>query len=488
MRKTGGTKICLKRDLYGQWHLTVNESHQCGSVADELVNDVPYIAGATLFEYRGLQYYLDLAAPEVPASLANYVRQFKVRADVDPNTIDATIGDGVCANSSGACSLTAAFQEANVATGAKVIVVPAGTYAITSTLVAGATGANGVYSQDPQAAASGLFAIYGDGPASTIISGGSPQGVLTTAYGFASYISGQLSYLILQNLSVNGGNSNVAFGASGVNIYGSAHIKNCVFENHSGFDPVIYAGVTSHEILIEQSRLRNNQTTAVGAFGPQSLIIKDSEMISNTGYGVDISNGTYHVEVQNSTVANNGYGIKYRKCYHECLVENSTISGNGNYGFSVAMTQGQAPESMRIRNSTITNNGLTAGSNISINVPATAAGESLRIENSIISRGSSPRPNCDINVATTNYPLLATNSMVDDGSCGGTGFSMTDPLLLPLAYNGGFSLTHALAANSPALDSGLNAICTALDQRGFLRPVQKTGASALCDMGAYEQQ
>ena len=56
-----------------------------------------------------------------------------------------------------------------------------------------------------------------------------------------------------------------------------------------------------------------------------------------------------------------------------------------------------------------------------------------------------------------------------------------DPQLGLLQDNGGWTLTHALAPNSPARDAGNNANCAAFDQRGVTRP--QNGA---CDIGAYE--
>lgn len=57
-----------------------------------------------------------------------------------------------------------------------------------------------------------------------------------------------------------------------------------------------------------------------------------------------------------------------------------------------------------------------------------------------------------------------------------------DPLLDPLADNGGPNQTMALQAGSPAIDTGNNAACPAADQRGIARP-QGSG----CDIGAYER-
>jgi uncharacterized repeat protein (TIGR01451 family) len=56
----------------------------------------------------------------------------------------------------------------------------------------------------------------------------------------------------------------------------------------------------------------------------------------------------------------------------------------------------------------------------------------------------------------------------------------TDPLLGPLANNGGPTQTHALLPGSPAIDAGGECIAFP-DQRGVVRP-----QGAACDIGAYE--
>jgi hypothetical protein len=59
----------------------------------------------------------------------------------------------------------------------------------------------------------------------------------------------------------------------------------------------------------------------------------------------------------------------------------------------------------------------------------------------------------------------------------------TDPLLYPLADNGGLTKTMALAAGSPAVDyGGGNHACASTDQRGVTRPQGEH-----CDIGALER-
>jgi hypothetical protein len=86
--------------------------------------------------------------------------------------------------------------------------------------------------------------------------------------------------------------------------------------------------------------------------------------------------------------------------------------------------------------------------------------------------------------------LISQGHNMEDGSDAGLTASgdkqNTNPLLLPLALNGGSTPSHALILGSPAIDSGNSTICSqdpvsGLDQRGVSRNQGKA-----CDIGAYE--
>jgi hypothetical protein len=465
-------KSVLRRDKFGIWTLTVNEKQKCSTIESQVVTDVTFEknVSSTFLKYKNINYTLDQGAPDTPVNLAGYLRVFQVDPNTNPNTADSLVGDGLCADSSGKCSLKAAIDEANSSVSiGSIIRVPAGVYKTTLNLSVGSTS---------------FIGIYGEDPVTTIIQDGGTNGLITTSSIFASF----KSPVHIENLSLNNGTSNVAFTASGVMAYSSVHIKNCRFENHRrGNTPVIYGGPGSGHILIENTRLINNDTTAIGLFGARGLTVTKSEIINNTGLGIDVNNGSWNVNILDTTIANNGaIGVNLRKCYSNCLIENSTISGNSSYGLVVTTPANNTLDDLIIKNTTITNNALTTGTNIKLDCEVVNP-QHINFINSVVSKGISLNPNCEF-TARNNAVMTATNSISDDNSCGGTGLLVTDPQLLPLANNGGFSLTHSFLATSPLLDAGDNSQCLSQDQRGFTRPIDKLGNGPVCDIGALEQQ
>jgi hypothetical protein len=118
-----------------------------------------------------------------------------------------------------------------------------------------------------------------------------------------------------------------------------------------------------------------------------------------------------------------------------------------------------------------TNYGFADGANIAV------TNGTIWLRNSILAY-----PNTNHNAWGTITD--AGYNMSSDGSANfnsGSSFNFTDPLLGPLANNGGPTLTMALSWNSPAVDFGTSVGAPLTDQRGVTRP-----AGLGFDMGAFE--
>ena len=164
-----------------------------------------------------------------------------------------------------------------------------------------------------------------------------------------------------------------------------------------------------------------------------------------------------------TTVTSTGGGIKNAGTL---TMTNVTLSGN-SAGDGAGLENSGTSELINVtvsNNSAITNGG---GLNNSSGT--------LTIGNSIIFGNAASSGAEDCNGTITS----AGNNVADATQCNGE--ITTDPLLQPLALNGGGTLNYALGAGSPAIDAGNNATCPATDQRGNLRPIGGT-----CDIGAYE--
>lgn len=112
-------------------------------------------------------------------------------------------------------------------------------------------------------------------------------------------------------------------------------------------------------------------------------------------------------------------------------------------------------------------------------------------QNTIIALNTaSNSPDCSGSFSSQGYNLIGNNQgsfgffVGDDNDIVGVSNAPIDPLIAPLAYNGGSTPTVALRAGSPAIDAGDDALLSegvTTDQRGLPR---KSGAHV--DIGAYE--
>jgi hypothetical protein len=202
------------------------------------------------------------------------------------------------------------------------------------------------------------------------------------------------------------------------------------------------------------------------------------------------------LSLENLTIANgsavDGVGIFNAGTL---TVTNSTISGNS----AIMIGGGIHNEgTLTVTNSTISGNDALSGGGIHNE-------GTLTVTNSTISGNSGGGIDHNHGTLTLAHSILASNgrdcqaradfttvidggyNIVQDGSCisAPTSFE-ADPLLGPLADNGGPTMTHALLPGSPAIDAipqGISGCGTTIinDQRGVTRP-----QGSACDIGAYE--
>ncbi len=233
------------------------------------------------------------------------------------------------------------------------------------------------------------------------------------------------------------------------------------------------------EVTIINSLIEANSTGISGGGGGFNLYnhtftVRDSTIIDNTSYsgaglyneGVMVVTGT---TMKGNSATNHGGGIFN---YGNASIANSTFTqnnadfwGSGIFNFGV----------MTVYNSTLAGN---TGSHTFFNYQSSAV---LSIANTIIV-GSGGSWGCMNNGGTISYHA---NNLFDVAwYCGD--FSSADPLLNPLADNGGPTQTMSLKDGSPAIDAGNDDICSGVltggvDQRGAPRP-----AGDHCDIGAFE--
>lgn len=331
--------------------------------------------------------------------------------------------------------------------------------------------------------------------------------------------------------SANGGEGGAIRkdGTGTLNISGSAFSGNsatnlaCIHNNNTGTINITNTLITGNSATFDAGAINNGRAGAVtvtgctitnntagnvaGAIkngGTGTVTVTDSTISGNSSAsgGGGIWNNTGIINLIRSTLSNNsinnafgsGGGI-HNNGAGTINVTNSTISGNragssgvgGGFNFSNAGGAGQAV----ITSSTITgNNAATAGG------VAVTSGISVTLKNTIIAGNTANNSSKDISgpLASGGYNLIGNNTggsiTPTTGDQIGASGSPINALLGPLQNNGGPTFTHALLANSPALDAG-NAFGLTADQRGAARPFDNSNISPAIggdnsDIGAVE--
>ncbi|QDV69117.1 Calx-beta domain protein [Rosistilla carotiformis] len=286
---------------------------------------------------------------------------------------------------------------------------------------------------------------------------------------------------------------------------GTLTITDAVVSDSSGGSGggIYQADGTLH---VERTTLRNNTGTHDGGGiyidgGTVSLVdswVADNTAAGLSGGGIRLNGGT--LTVIGSTISGNmattGYGGGINSSGTVAII-NSTVSGNTANSLGGGIFSGGS-RSLTVVNSTVTGN--TAGSASSGGGIRQSSTSTVTIVNSIVAGNTTGGATPDDISGTIDTTNSASNIVGDSGSAGGltdgtnnnqVGVDAGTVLATNLADNGGPTRTHALVANSPAIDAGDNDLATdngtsggmalATDQRGENRILGGT-----VDIGAFE--
>lgn len=414
------------------------------------------------------------------------------------------------------CSLRGAVLAANGLAEASTITVPAGTYVLSqpSTCAFRLKGADApIVGTQKTLCVTRNVTIAGAGAAATMIDGNHQVGPVIA-------VSGDVDDAHLEGMTIANGN-----------------LTNPGIFNGAG------GGINNNGTLtLADGRVIGNETAAFGGGGIYnlgSLTIARSTIAQNkapTSVGGGIySGGQATLAVSDSTIADNsaisGGGL-FNAAVTNAVVTTSTISGNQatslGGGIFNSGSGGAPPTTLTITSSTISGNQSgSSGGGIYNNVvtsvllnnvtvtdntgAATNAGGrggglsnafngAFALQNTIVAGNHDVQgvaPDCAATAGqqgTSAFLSRGHNLIQDPTNCALSGdltgnLLGVDPLLGPLADNGGATATHVVPAESPAIDAGNPPppgsgplACAAVDQRGFVRP-----AGAACDVGAFER-
>lgn len=339
--------------------------------------------------------------------------------------------------------------------------------------------------------------------------------------------------LSLHDSEVSGNLTDAQYGrGGGINAHDTLTLVDSVVtgnattnQDANGGGVYAYAAAT-----VTDSVISNNATAGIVAFGGgiasypgTTLHLSGSSVIGNFTVGdASYGGGIYalgELELQHSTVSDNstlgsdsGGGGIYA---YTLTATDSTISGNRTAA-SGSAGGGVFAANVRLTNSTVSHNstsgesapgggvlfGLTfaaGNSTMTGNSAALAEGGGvfafafgntrIDLESTIVfGNSASAAPEMAFLDAATDLTVVGTHNLI--GAVGSNvqlpaGTLHCDPLLQPLAANGGTTPTHALGDGSCAVDAGTATTELMFDQRGA--PFARR-AGAAPDIGAFEVQ
>jgi hypothetical protein len=417
--------------------------------------------------------------------------------DVQSDTRDVEMGNGVCRDAEGHCSLRAAVQEANATLGGDSILLPAGTYLLT------------LSGTDEDAASSGDLdvdddlVLIGAGAEVTSIDGGaidrvldvrpSPfprivrienltlrNGLLASASASSNLQGAGLRVgrgvdATLYGVDIRDNRLGTLLGAIGIENSGClrgtyVRVANNTYKAPPGAARALVGGIATAGLdsclLLEDSEISGNRASHAGA-----LYVDDSASVTLRRTLIALNEAPF-----SALLLNNGDTV---------LLESVTISGNIGSG-SAILNDGFTH--LTLLNSTVTGNHAAPPDMALVGgIQDVHGGFGLTFLSNTILSGNGPGLMSDDCMCVTSLDggNIIGNSERCQASTRPTDLLDVAPNLGPLADNGGFTRTHL--PGKGAIDRGVRSVCPSDDQRGMARPLDGDGdGSADCDVGAVE--
>jgi Right handed beta helix region len=286
----------------------------------------------------------------------------------------------------------------------------------------------------------------------------------------------------------------VANKGGGLDSFGTVTISKSIFDRNSAGSSGTGGGIeneTGASVTISNSTFTNNSAGNGGGLDNNGTVTISNSTFANStsngsGGGIENESLGSTVTISNSTFANNaafgsGGGLDSAGTV---TISNSTFDHNTAIGGSGGgLSNSGSAGTVTIKNSTFANNSASGTGGVGGGGIDNEPGNTVQIAQSIVANNSAPTgPNCKGVITDQGYNLESGN---DCGFVATTDRQNTNPLLGPLANNGGPTQTLALQHGSPAIDKIPVALCPGTDQRGFKRP---DDTESVCDIGAFESR
>jgi hypothetical protein len=330
-----------------------------------------------------------------------------------------------------------------------------------------------------------------------------------------------ISGLVISNGRVVGGVFPEGNSGAGIFNRGTLTVQNCTISGNSAVtnsgNPSTGGGIFNYSgtLLLTKSTVRDNSAAGLDDFegGDGGGIYNFGGTVTLTATTIDgnlaaknnatgggsggggggLANSDGTMTIRTSTLSSNAASLAGGGILNfsgSLTVVNSTLSNNVTEGSGGAI-HNQSQSQMILTNSTISSN-LAIGSAGGINTFGSVA----QIRNTIVAGNtvSGGSPSADIfsfsgGITSQGHNLIGiadSSSTWIASDLTGTSANPRDPMLTPLANNGGPTQTRALQQTSPAINAGDNAVLNApvnvnSDQRLFAR---KVGSAV--DIGAFE--